>query len=110
MPPTKPYALLIQQWRDRFTHAEREIPTPLSETARLIIKAALAQYKAADGDPSTWVDCDHCGGEGEGAFYAHDPNKVGICYRCLGKGKTSEADRRRNWGHSHAMSAERASA
>jgi DnaJ-class molecular chaperone len=95
--PAKPYARLLQSWIDNMTHAERDIPTPLNDAARMILRHALAQAKADDGDPTTWTHCEHCDGSGEWSDPATD--KRGMCFQCRGKGRQSAADRKRNWGY-----------
>jgi hypothetical protein len=50
------------------------------------------------------VDCPACAGTGKhysgGAVVnGKYTGKVGNCYRCNGKGKQNDADRRRNWGY-----------
>lgn len=96
--PEKPYALLVQSWIDNMTHAtEREMPKPLNDAARRILRTALAQAKLEDGDPSTWVHCGHCDGTGEWSDPATD--RRGLCFQCRGKGRQSEADRKRNSGY-----------
>jgi hypothetical protein len=79
------------------------------------IEAAVVRHQAQDGDPSTWTFCEHC--EGEGLYYgvATETEKRasdyldrvqpdgsvarGLCYQCGGKGRQSEADRKRNAGY-----------
>jgi DnaJ-class molecular chaperone len=70
------------------------------------IEVAVAKHQAEDGDPSTWTPCDHC--DGSGIYTSVDRFNVngtvadqerGLCFQCGGKGRQSEADRKRNWGY-----------
>jgi len=81
---------------------------------RAIITSSISTMQAADGDPATWTACGHCDGDG---WYRTSPTDQelaqanildkedggmivrGLCYQCKGKGRQSEADRRRNWGY-----------
>lgn len=48
--------------------------------------------------------CDHCAGSGEywvraEGFSEHGKYNRAVCFRCGGKGRQSDDDRKRNWGY-----------
>jgi hypothetical protein len=75
------------------------------------ITSGIERFVAENGDPTTWTHCKHCDGTGLYIKIGPDQAQVGVfgqpdmietealCYQCWGKGRQSEADRRRNWGY-----------
>lgn len=110
----KPYALLMAAWVANMTHAGTDREIPLTAACVAILKTALAQVKALDGDRAAWIACDYCD---ETGIYSTPATAVdmakpdfldnedagciarGICYRCRGKGAQSPADVKRNSGY-----------
>ena len=75
------------------------------------IKGGLVVLQERDGSPADWTHCLHCDGTGLYIKIGPDTTQIGVfgqpdqietealCYQCNGKGRQSEADRRRNWGY-----------
>jgi hypothetical protein len=71
---------------------------PLSKAQiRQQILSGIERMQIEDGDPATWTPCAHC--DETGMYLKEGADHEELCYQCTGKGRQSEADRKRNWGY-----------
>jgi hypothetical protein len=101
----------VQELRAEFAAIRRRSGLD-AQPFKVEVDAILAKGKITAPTPLQYVeaarnvevDCPACNGTGKhhGPGYVENgvfKGKVGTCYRCNGKGKQNDADRRRNWGY-----------
>jgi len=88
-------AMINTFWEKPLDKGQRPLMSKAQIREQIVF--GIAQMQAADGDSATWTPCLHC--DETGMYLKDGADHEELCYQCTGKGRQSEADRKRNWGY-----------